>query len=62
MKKPFVFQQSQEEEIEDFKAIAPSLVKDGALTRKQGEYGTSIDGVKDHLKPIAEEELKKQGK
>jgi hypothetical protein len=63
MKKPIpVNPQTKEEEVEDFKALAPSLVKEGYITRKQGEFGTSVDEVKSYLRSIAEQELKKQGK
>jgi hypothetical protein len=58
MKKPIipVYQESEEEEIDIFTYCVDAFVKDGIITRE------TLDEVKDHLRPIAEAELKKQGK
>lgn len=55
---------SLEEEIEDFKAVVASQVESGMITRvhKEGDYGFGLDEIKDHLRPIAEAELERQGK
>lgn len=46
----------QEDEKEQFQGCVDALVKEGYITRE------TLDEVKDHLRPIAEAELKKQGK
>ncbi len=60
--KVFRYFESDEEEREFFQGQVEGLVKSGMLTREQGEFGTGLEHVKDHLRDIAEAELDRQGK
>jgi len=59
--KIFVFR-DPEGDREDFEALVEGLVREGYITREQGEFGTGLENVKDELRPIAEAELTKQRK